>query len=69
MTSLTDDHLMGKNCSQMAPLEWASTVIGLGNVRENKVDKFREEKEEGAKLAQWLIDCQNDEDGKDGDHL
>ena len=48
----------------MAPLEWASTIIGLGKVREQKVDKFREEKDEGAKLAQWLIDCQNDEDGK-----
>jgi len=47
----------------VAPLEWASTVIGLQKGDEKKFDKFREEKAEGAKLAQWLIDCQNDEDG------
>ena len=49
----------------MASLEWATTAIDIQKVRQNESKKFEKEKEEGAKLAQWLIDCQNDESGKD----
>ncbi len=45
-------------------LEWASTVCKLSAKRSQKDDKFKEAKDEGAKLAQWLIDTDLDESGR-----
>ena len=54
----------------MAALEWASTATDITKSRgQIESEKFSKEKEEGAKLAQWLIDCQDDETGKNGDRL
>ena len=53
----------------MAALEWASTATDITKSRQTESEKFCKEKEEGAKLAQWLIDCQDDETGKNGDRL
>lgn len=53
-----DEHLRG--------LEWAATVckMSLSTARQpRKHDKFKEAKDEGAKLAQWLLDTDLDESG------